>query len=593
MTIALTSTFSNFFDPSRLFGPIFEKELRVSSRRKRSYIMRFAYLVFLTGFLSVIWLDAVDFTVSSGTHVVSRLALAGKQIITFLVRFQFYAIQFVAIVMLSTAISDEVYHGTLGVLMSTPITSFQIVMGKLSGKLLQLILLLGVSLPLLAVVRIFGGVPWEYIISSLCITFTALIFVGSLSLFLSSFSRKIYIVIILTLLVLGILFGLPYILLESTPWRILSNDNSRIALYHANPYLMLNLSTMVMLNPGPVGRVSFSWPIHCGIMLMASAFVLFVCIYRVRKVAIAQASGHLDMIARLRHLKAAKPSDKNIMTTSDAQIRRVKGPPVVWKELKSRISKREKLVVRMIIGLEAAMIFAMYLFPVVANTFGYEETHMMYIWIFMGLGMLSVTVFPSTSITSEKESRSWPLLLTTTLNDWQILLGKFVGVLRRSMFVWLLLLFYVASFWAFHYIGPLSLIHIILIIAGTIVFLSGTGFYFSSRLKHTNEAVITNVALATLLWGLLPLFLAFLTQADRSMRELKEYYLNLVPFVQAAAVMVATDFSSSAWTSYDWPDHNRGPLETTCLILIIMLIYMLLGVLFAWCAKRCFRRDIF
>ena len=583
MTTALTSTFANLFDPGQFFGPIFEKELRVSSRRKRNYLTRFAYLVFLTGFLSVIWLDAMDFTVSSGTHVVSRLALAGKQIITFLVRFQFYAIQFVAIVMLSTAINDEVYHRTLGVLMSTPITSFQIVMGKLTGKLLQLILLLGVSLPLLAIVRIFGGVPWDYIVSSLCMTLSALIFVGLLSLFFSSFSRKSYIVIILTLLALGLLFGLPYMLMESVPLRMVSKDTSRIVLYHANPYLMLHLTTRVMLDPGLANRISFSWPIHCSIILAASAFVLFVCVCRVRKVAIAQASGHLDMIARLQHMKVAKPADKNIATTSDTRIRRVKGPPVVWKELKSRISSREKLIISLVIGLEVAMIVAMYLFPVVANTFGDEETHMMYIWIFMGLGMFSVTVFPSTCITSEKESRSWPLLLTTTLNDWHILFGKFIGVLRRSIFVWLLLFIYVSLFWVFQCVRPLTLVHIILIISGTVVFLSGTGFYFSSRLKHTNEAVITNVALAASLWGLLPFLLVLLAQADRSVRDLKEFYLNLVPFIQAAAVM----------SSHNWPAPDRGHLESIHFIPTVMLVYMLIGLFFAWCAKRRFRRDIF
>ena len=583
MTIALTSTFSHFFDPARLFGPIFEKELRVSSRRKRNYIMRFAYLIFLTGFLSVIWLDATDFTVSFGTHVASRLALAGKQIIVFLVWFQFYAIQLVAVVMLSSAISDEIYHRTLGVLMSTPITSFQIIMGKLSAKLLQLILLLGVSLPLLAVVRVFGGVPWGYIISSLCTTLTTLIFVGSLSLFFSGFSRKTYVVIILTLVALGILFGLPYMLMENIPSRMLSKDISRIVLYHANPYLMLNTSTSNMLDPSLAGRIGFSWPIHCSLMLAASAFVLFVCVYRVRKVAIAQASGRLDMIARLRHLKVTKPANKTVTTLSDARIRRVIGPPVVWKELKSRISSREKLIVRMIIGLEAAMIVAMYLLPAFANTFGDEETHMLYIWIFMGVGMFSVTVFPATCITSEKESRCWPLLLTTTLNDWQILLGKFIGVLRRSIFVWLLLFIYVSLFWAFQCVGPITLINIIFIIAGTIVFLSGTGFYFSCRLKHTNEAVITNIALVVSIWGLLPFLFVLLARADRSIRDLRELYLNLVPFVQAATMM----------SSYNWPAPARGHLESTYFIPTVMLVYMLLGLLFAWCAKRRFRRDIF
>jgi len=584
---------SRFLSLSWLTGPIFDKELRVSSRRKRNYFTRFAYLVFLTGFLSVIWLDAVDFNVSSSTHVASRLALAGKQIIIFLVWFQFYVTQFVAIVMLSTAISDEIYHRTLGVLMSTPITSFQIVMGKLSGKLLQLILLLGISLPLLAIVRIFGGVPWDYIISGLCITFTTLIFVGSLSLLFSSFSRKIYVVIILTLLTLGLLFGLPYMLIDSVPSRMLSKSIRMIALYHANPYSMLNMSTSIMLNPGLAGRISFSWPIHCGIMLTASAFVLSLCVCRVRRVAIAQASGRLDMIARLRHKKTIKPADKSTITPSDARIRRVKGPPVVWKELKSRISSREKLIVSVIIGLEVAMIGAMYIFSLAADIFGDQEAYLLYICIFMGLGLFSATIFPSTCITSEKESRAWPLLLTTTLNDWQILFGKFIGVLRRCFFIWLLLFFYVSLFWVFQYLGPLALINIIFIITGTIIFLSGTGFYFSSRLKHTNEAVIANVALAVSLWGLLPLFLALLAEADRSMRALREYYLNLVPFVQAMAVMIAADFSNSAWFFYNWHVHHREPLESTYFVMTIMLGYMLIGLLFAWFAKRRFRRDIF
>ncbi|MEJ2704996.1 MAG: ABC transporter permease [Sedimentisphaerales bacterium] len=213
MSIASVNSISRVLGLSRLMGPIFSKELRVSSRRRRNYILRSVYLIFLTVFLTMIWLDVVNFTRVSGTYVVSRMAQAGKQIIVTLVWFQFYATQIVAVVMLSTAISDEIYHRTLGVLMTTPVTSLQIVMGKLSGKLLQLVLLLAASLPVLAVVRVFGGVPWEYVLSSLCMTLTALVFVGSLSLFFSTFSSKAYVVIIVTLAALGLLFGFPLFLI--------------------------------------------------------------------------------------------------------------------------------------------------------------------------------------------------------------------------------------------------------------------------------------------------------------------------------------------------------------------------------------------
>ena len=192
---------------SWLTGPIFDKELRVSSRRRRNYVLRFAYLGLLTILLILFWSIAVR-PGQSGLFQSSRMAQAGQMIIACIVWFQFIATQILAGIMLSTSISDEIYHKTLGLLMTTPISSFQIVIGKLLSKLLQLLLLMAISLPLLAIVRVFGGVPWGFIVSGLCITLTTVLFIGSLSLFFSIFSRKAYVVIILTVLTLGVLFAL-------------------------------------------------------------------------------------------------------------------------------------------------------------------------------------------------------------------------------------------------------------------------------------------------------------------------------------------------------------------------------------------------
>src|SRR4030042_6235539 len=42
-----------------LTGPIFDKELRVSSRRRRNYVLRFLYILLLTVFIGVAWLAVV------------------------------------------------------------------------------------------------------------------------------------------------------------------------------------------------------------------------------------------------------------------------------------------------------------------------------------------------------------------------------------------------------------------------------------------------------------------------------------------------------------------------------------------------------
>ena len=45
--------------PSRLTGPLFDKELRVLSRRRRTYAVRVAYLAALALFVGVKWASVV------------------------------------------------------------------------------------------------------------------------------------------------------------------------------------------------------------------------------------------------------------------------------------------------------------------------------------------------------------------------------------------------------------------------------------------------------------------------------------------------------------------------------------------------------
>jgi hypothetical protein len=46
MQSIVTSDLMRAFNPLRLAGPVFDKELRVASRRRRTYLLRFAYVGF-------------------------------------------------------------------------------------------------------------------------------------------------------------------------------------------------------------------------------------------------------------------------------------------------------------------------------------------------------------------------------------------------------------------------------------------------------------------------------------------------------------------------------------------------------------------
>ena len=135
MTAGSISAFSKWINPVWLTGPIFDKELRVSSRRRRNYVLRSAYIILLSVFILSLWYSIFGIRRSgSAVYLVSRSSQAGKYIIATTVWFQFLVTQLIAVIMLSSAISDEIRAGTLSVLMTTPINSFQIVIGKLLSK---------------------------------------------------------------------------------------------------------------------------------------------------------------------------------------------------------------------------------------------------------------------------------------------------------------------------------------------------------------------------------------------------------------------------------------------------------------------------
>ena len=134
----LYNIFSKFVSLNWLTGPFLVKELRVSSRHRRNYLLRTFYIAGLLIFIAVIWLNVVVEYSGSITYQKSRMAQAGKTITMMIVWFQFIVTQVVAVIIFCNSINSEIYHRTLGVLLTSPVNSFQIIAGKLISKLLEL-----------------------------------------------------------------------------------------------------------------------------------------------------------------------------------------------------------------------------------------------------------------------------------------------------------------------------------------------------------------------------------------------------------------------------------------------------------------------
>ncbi len=132
--------------------------------------------------------------------------------------------------------------------------------------------------------------------------------------------------------------------------------------------------------------------------------------------------------------------------------------------------------------------------------------------MFTVIGSVFTIVLSATSITSEKETRSWPILLATSMDDWYILLGKAIGVFRRCFPIWLLMAGHIFLYILLKYIHPVAIFHMPIFITGLVVFLTGTGLYFSARFRRTTSAVVANFALALVLWAVVPVILGLVSQ---------------------------------------------------------------------------------
>lgn len=500
MNDALTDILSVAPRLSWLTGPIFDKELRVSSRRRRNYVLRSVYVVLLSLFILYVWFVTVSLGRGASVTVfqVSRMARVGKNVITTIVWFQFVAAQLIAIVMLSTSISGEIRQRTLSVLMTTPINSLQIVMGKLLSQLLQTVLLLGISVPLLAIVRVFGGVPLDYVVSSLCITLTAAVFAGSLSLLMSITSRQAYTVVLTIVTGYLIVFGaLPGLIALVSPGARGFLEN---VMLQGNPFATMFTITYGMLAlPGRAGTFS-SWPLHCVIMLGATAAVVTLAVWRVRKIALSEAFGGGK--GQSKAAESAKAASRRRRRRAAMPIRRVDGPPVVWKEMRKPFSRRGKRVV-VLYAVLAGMILVSFVPMLFTGGGRIGVGYALFYYLLSGFSLIAivrVAVLSAASITSEKEASTWPILLATPLDDTEILRGKAIAAFRRNVVLLAaLLVLRVVVRLLMRFGGPsalyswLYLIPEVITLAGTVVLVIGLGLYFGIRLKSTNAAVAATV----------------------------------------------------------------------------------------------------
>ncbi len=517
MQTAVTSLWQ-FLNPVRLAGPVFDKELRVASRCVRSYALRSGYLALLSILMLSGWYSVVGMTQRVRTAFgVSQASVVAVSVAMQITYFQLVAAQVIAGVMLSAAISEESRRGSLAVLLTTPLVSRHVVTGKLLSRLFQVGLVLAGGVPALAALRLLGGLPWSDVLAAFCITGAAALFTGALALWMSTYCRDSHNAILASAAIYAVLFvGLPMaVFVMAAVWGWNATVVASV-LDLVNPFRATRAFTgPAWVRPGTVPPPSvFSWLLHCLIMAGASGVVLLLSVWRVRRAAYGM---------------AARKGERY------APVYRLRGAPVPWKDHPAGTLRVNVAAVSVALLVGATI--------VMADVLGIPryEIYADYVsWGFWAVVLVYLAVHAGRAVAGEKESGTWSLLLTTPLDEREILRGKAITVLRHGLVLVLSALLVRQCFY-FCVCQPdervRSLFFYPLPAMASIFLIMAAGLYFGVRLRTTTAAAAAAfglyVGLNYLLGGRYNPLYAWLAARFRTS------YNSMVAFALSAVAVVA------------------------------------------------------
>ncbi len=183
--------FTSFARAAGGIAAIGVKELRGRMRGRRAFAIITIYLVLLGGF-ALMAERLVEANASNGFGGTSAFASAqiGQGIFAALLMLMTLQVVFLASSSTAGSISLEREKQTLELLIATPISSLAIVVGKLLSALVYVFLLIAASIPLMAVVFVYGGVGPEDVLRGYIVLVATALGLGSFGLLCSSLVKR-------------------------------------------------------------------------------------------------------------------------------------------------------------------------------------------------------------------------------------------------------------------------------------------------------------------------------------------------------------------------------------------------------------------
>jgi ABC-type transport system involved in multi-copper enzyme maturation permease subunit len=419
-------------------NPIAVRLVQNGSRRVRHLYVRSAYLAVLI----VVLLWALVLNTDSGAMSYRALAEAGASSFIWIAYLQVGLICVLSPVFMAGAIAQEANPRTWDILLTTPLSSAQIVLGTLLGRLFFILALLAASLPLFALTQYFGGVPGRSIFTSYAIAAAAALLVGAIATALAVSRlvgrRAVFAFYVSVVSYLAATGGLDAYLRSSGRGAGPRGDGVTW-MTAINPFLalrtLLNPSGYPRAEPGPGAPESglSSWFLQSPV----TTWVVGAAVLSAALIVLSAATVRFGGLSLSSGGESAVPWYRRLFGLGGAGAehrppRPVWTNPIAWREAAARNATLGRMIARWCFiamgGLLGLGLVALYHGGSMSSA-DFQLAMLTTVWGELAVTTLVAVNMSATSISREREDGTLDLLLTTPITASAYLTGKLRGLI--------------------------------------------------------------------------------------------------------------------------------------------------------------------
>lgn len=562
-------------------NPILVRVVSIGGRRIQHLWARLIYLAALM----VVFL--VMGGVLLGSEDLNELAKKSSRTFMAVSVVQLFLMSFIAPIFCAGAITQEKDANTFHILLTTPLSNAQIVLGSLASRLFFVWALLLSGLPIFCITMIYGGVTSTEIFESFGLAACTGLLTGSIAIMISFLRigtrRTIFTffagiaVYLLAILLLGMA---PFGQLAEAPLgeSFFGSTARRMSwLAPVHPFLALFVVTGQTPAPALADVARYGWPArwllafpHYAYMVLttlaSAAMVLLSLVYVRRGAKEGEStilSGVVDrLLPRRTGAKRRKP-------------RRVWRNPIAWREAATRASAGGRSVLRLLFNCAGVVVGLVLLTAHHSAAWGLSPAApavtrsvlTALVWIELAVILLVVTNTAATTFTREKESQTIELLLATPLTSNYIVAGMLQGLVRLvvpliAVPTLTILLFVIADLLRpgkTPVVSPEAVVVVPVLIVAFSSLAAMVGLHFSLLSRKTVRAVMTSTAIVMGAAGLLT---ACGLAVGGSNSSVAAVVLPFTPFPAVVSLIDPWRVISSAEGSSSWSASGSGISST-------------------------------